>query len=36
MLLENDHFLLELTKLFHQQRIKNSTSLSLTIKRYDG
>ena len=36
MLLENDHFLLELTKLFQQQRVKNSGSLSLIMKRYDG
>ncbi len=36
MLLENDHFLLELTKLFQQQRLKTSGSLSLTMKRYDG
>ena len=36
MLLENDHFLLELTKLFQQQRVKTSGSLSLTMKRYDG
>jgi signal recognition particle subunit SRP14 len=36
MLLENDHFLLELTKLFQQQRVKNSGSLSLTMKRHDG
>jgi signal recognition particle subunit SRP14 len=36
MLLENDNFLLELTKLFQQQRLKNSGSLSLTMKRYDG
>ncbi|UJR27098.1 hypothetical protein I4U23_008398 [Adineta vaga] len=36
MLLENDHFLLELTKLFQQQRVKNSGSLSLTMKRYNG
>jgi len=36
MLLENDHFLSELTKLFQQQRVKNSGSLSLTMKRYDG
>jgi len=31
-----DHFLSELTKLFQQQRVKNSGSLSLTMKRYDG
>jgi len=36
MLLENDNFLLELTKLFQQQRVKNSGSLSLVMKRYDG
>jgi len=36
MILENDHFLLELSKLFQQQRVKNSGSLSLTMKRYDG
>jgi signal recognition particle subunit SRP14 len=36
MILENDNFLLELTKLFQQQRVKNSGSLSLTMKRYDG
>jgi signal recognition particle subunit SRP14 len=36
MLLENDNFLLELTKLFQQQRVKNSGSLSLTMKRHDG
>jgi len=36
MLLENDNFLMELTKLFQQQRVKNSGSLSLTMKRYDG
>ena len=36
MLLENDHFMLELTKLFQQQRVKASGSLSLTMKRYDG
>ncbi|CAF0907560.1 unnamed protein product [Rotaria sordida] len=36
MLLENDNFLLELTKLFQQQRVKNSGSLSLIMKRYDG
>lgn len=36
MLLKNDGFLLELTKLFQQQRVKNSGSLSLTMKRYDG
>jgi signal recognition particle subunit SRP14 len=36
MLLENDNFLSELTKLFQQQRVKNSGSLSLTMKRYDG
>jgi signal recognition particle subunit SRP14 len=36
MILENDNFLSELTKLFQQQRVKNSGSLSLTMKRYDG
>ncbi|CAF0818754.1 unnamed protein product [Adineta ricciae] len=36
MLLDNDHFLLELTKLFQQQRVKNSGSLCLTMKRYGG
>lgn len=36
MLLKNDGFFLELTKLFQQQRVKNSGSLSLTMKRYDG
>ena len=36
MLLDSDHFLLELTKLFQQQRLKNAGSLSLTMKRYDG
>ena len=36
MILENDHFLLELTKLFQKQRVKTSGSLSLTMKRYDG
>lgn len=36
MLLDNDHFLLELTKLFQQQRLKNAGSLALTMKRYDG
>ena len=36
MFLENDYFLLELSKLFQQQRVKNSDSLSLTMKRYDG
>ena len=36
MLLESDHFLLELTKLFQQQRLKNVGSLSLTMKRFDG
>lgn len=36
MLLKNDGFLLELTKLFQQQRVKNSGALSLTMKRYDG
>ncbi|CAF1048170.1 unnamed protein product [Rotaria sp. Silwood1] len=36
MLLENDNFLTELTKLFQQQRVKNSGSLSLVMKRYDG
>ncbi|CAF2647199.1 unnamed protein product [Rotaria sp. Silwood2] len=36
MLLENDNFLMELTKLFQQQRVKNSGSLSLVMKRYDG
>ncbi|CAF3424579.1 unnamed protein product [Rotaria socialis] len=36
MLFEIDHFLLELSKLFQQQRIKNAGSLSLTMKRYDG
>ncbi|CAF1983182.1 unnamed protein product [Rotaria magnacalcarata] len=36
MLLESDNFLLELTKLFQQQRVKNSGSLSLVMKRYDG
>ena len=36
MLFENDNFLLELTKLFQQQRVKNSGSLSLTMKRYSG
>ena len=36
MLLKNDGFLLELTKLFQQQRLKTSGSLSLTMKRYDG
>lgn len=36
MLLENDNFLLELTKLFQAQRVKNSGSLSLTMKRHDG
>ena len=36
MLFKNDGFLLELTKLFQQQRVKNSGSLSLTMKRYDG
>lgn len=36
MLYENDQFLLELTKLFQQQRVKNSGSLCLTMKRYDG
>ncbi|CAF1439546.1 unnamed protein product, partial [Didymodactylos carnosus] len=36
MLLENDQFLLELTKLFQQQRVKNVGSLLLNMKRYDG
>ncbi|CAF1135498.1 unnamed protein product [Rotaria magnacalcarata] len=36
MLFEIDNFLLELSKLFQQQRIKNAGSLSLTMKRYDG
>ncbi|CAF1221115.1 unnamed protein product [Adineta steineri] len=36
MILENDNFLMELTKLFQQQRVKNSGSLCLTMKRYDG
>lgn len=36
MLLESDHFLVELTKLFQQQRLKNGGSLSLTMKRFDG
>ncbi|KAK7104022.1 signal recognition particle 14 kDa protein-like [Littorina saxatilis] len=34
MLLENDAFLLELTKLF--QKAKSSGSVSLTMKRFDG
>lgn len=36
MLLEIDNFLLELSKLFQQQRTKISGSLSITMKRYDG
>lgn len=36
MLLENDNFLSELTKLFQQQRTKNVGSLTLVMKRYDG
>ncbi|XP_046370984.1 signal recognition particle 14 kDa protein-like [Haliotis rufescens] len=34
MLLENDFFLTELTRLF--QKGKTSGSISLTMKRYDG
>ncbi|XP_025092957.1 signal recognition particle 14 kDa protein-like [Pomacea canaliculata] len=34
MLLENDVFLLELTKLF--QKAKSAGSVMLTMKRYDG
>ena len=36
MLFDSDQFLLELTKLFQQQRVKNTGSLCLTMKRYDG